>query len=97
MKQTYQLHHRDQACAEADNMAGAWHSLSEMIKADVEANIISGIIVIKACAEAHDMAGAEHWLSEMMSADVGANITSRSIVIKARAEALLPEGWQSGT
>ena len=78
-------------------MAGTGHSLSEMIKADVEANSINCIIVIKACVEAHDMAGAEHWLSEMMSADVGANITSRSIVIKARAEALLPEGWQSGT
>ena len=51
-------------------MAGDEHSLSEMMKADVEANISGCIIVIKTCAESHDMADAEHSLFEMMKADV---------------------------
>ena len=47
-------------------MLCAVHGLSEMMKADVEANISGYIVVIKACAEAQDMAGAEHLVSETL-------------------------------
>ena len=56
-----------------------------MIKAGVEAVIISYNTGINACAEAHEV--AEHWLSEMVEAGVEANTIGYNTVLKAGAEA----------